>query len=76
MKIGRNEKCPCGSNKKFKHCCLNPWVYENRNLLKWLRENDKENDYSLVTEEEIQDQETTEVFRGRKMELMPNHNSE
>ena len=20
-KIGRNEKCPCGSNKKYKHCC-------------------------------------------------------
>ena len=24
-KIGRNEKCPCGSGRKFKHCCaLNP----------------------------------------------------
>lgn len=22
-KIGRNEKCPCGSGKKFKHCCSN-----------------------------------------------------
>lgn len=22
MKIGRNEKCPCGSGKKFKRCCL------------------------------------------------------
>lgn len=22
MKIGRNEKCPCGSNKKYKKCCL------------------------------------------------------
>jgi len=21
-KIGRNEMCPCGSNKKYKHCCL------------------------------------------------------
>jgi preprotein translocase subunit SecA len=21
-KVGRNEKCPCGSGKKFKHCCL------------------------------------------------------
>jgi uncharacterized protein YecA (UPF0149 family) len=20
-KVGRNEKCPCGSNKKFKKCC-------------------------------------------------------
>lgn len=22
-KIGRNEKCPCGSGKKYKYCCLN-----------------------------------------------------
>jgi len=21
-KIGRNERCPCGSGKKFKKCCL------------------------------------------------------
>lgn len=21
MKIGRNERCPCGSGKKYKHCC-------------------------------------------------------
>lgn len=21
VKIGRNEKCPCGSNKKYKYCC-------------------------------------------------------
>ena len=23
MKIGRNDKCPCGSGKKYKNCCLN-----------------------------------------------------
>ena len=23
MKTGRNDPCPCGSGKKFKHCCLN-----------------------------------------------------
>ena len=21
-KIGRNEPCPCGSGKKYKHCCM------------------------------------------------------
>ncbi len=21
-KVGRNEPCPCGSGKKYKHCCL------------------------------------------------------
>jgi preprotein translocase subunit SecA len=20
-KVGRNDPCPCGSGKKFKHCC-------------------------------------------------------
>lgn len=23
IKVGRNQQCPCGSQKKFKHCCLN-----------------------------------------------------
>ncbi len=23
MKIGRNDKCPCGSGKKYKRCCVN-----------------------------------------------------
>ena len=22
QKTGRNELCPCGSGKKYKHCCL------------------------------------------------------
>jgi hypothetical protein len=22
MKIGRNEPCPCGSDRKYKNCCL------------------------------------------------------
>jgi len=22
VKIGRNQKCPCGSDKKYKRCCL------------------------------------------------------
>lgn len=25
-KVGRNEKCPCGSGKKFKRCCS--WKYD------------------------------------------------
>ena len=24
MKISRNDPCPCGSGKKYKHCCLSP----------------------------------------------------
>jgi len=22
VKVGRNQKCPCGSGRKFKRCCL------------------------------------------------------
>lgn len=22
-KVGRNDPCPCGSGKKYKHCCIN-----------------------------------------------------
>lgn len=29
-KIGRNEICPCGSNKKFKHCCID--IYEREQM--------------------------------------------
>lgn len=28
MKVGRNEKCPCGSGKKFKNCCIDTPVEE------------------------------------------------
>ena len=27
-KVGRNEKCPCGSGKKYKNCCLSSGTYE------------------------------------------------
>ena len=26
-KIGRNDPCPCGSNRKFKNCCINKPEY-------------------------------------------------
>ncbi len=33
-KIGRNDPCPCGSGKKYKHCCL---VREEATDLEWRR---------------------------------------
>lgn len=46
VKIGRNDPCPCGSGKKYKHCCLNkPQGEKNEQQAeteeerqKWLRE--------------------------------------
>ena len=32
-KVGRNDPCPCGSGKKYKHCCLNEEKYSNRVVL-------------------------------------------
>jgi hypothetical protein len=40
MKIGRNDPCPCGSGKKYKHCCLNAAAQaaaEPPELLAWRR---------------------------------------
>ena len=38
MKIGRNAPCPCGSGKKYKHCCLNAKAAEpSEELLVWRR---------------------------------------
>ena len=27
-KVQRNDPCPCGSGKKYKHCCLNLGTFE------------------------------------------------
>ena len=32
MKTGRNDPCPCGSGKKYKHCCLSPASVANDEL--------------------------------------------
>ena len=32
-KIRRNEQCPCGSGKKYKHCCLASGKYETTHTI-------------------------------------------
>lgn len=32
-KINRNDKCPCGSGKKYKNCCLNEGTFEKHHEL-------------------------------------------
>jgi len=47
--IGRNDKCPCGSGKKYKKCCLpkveeqNAWTNKllNEDYEKWIVEDEK-----------------------------------
>ena len=33
-KIGRNDRCPCGSGKKYKNCCMNTNEYEGLKEIK------------------------------------------
>jgi hypothetical protein len=37
-KTGRNDPCPCGSGKKYKHCCLGTQSLSERSI--WQRQND------------------------------------
>ena len=32
-KVRRNEQCPCGSGKKYKHCCLASGKYETTHTI-------------------------------------------
>lgn len=36
--VGRNDKCPCGSGKKFKNCCGKDLYYEHHHYIIRLRE--------------------------------------
>ena len=33
-KVGRNDKCPCGSGKKYKNCCLSSGKFEGLKNIK------------------------------------------
>ena len=45
VKIGRNDPCPCGSGKKYKHCCLGKLTTENANSLRGTRNDDEDVDF-------------------------------
>ena len=38
-KIGRNDPCPCGSGKKYKHCCLPGYAPSIEHL--WARQHEE-----------------------------------
>ena len=42
-KIGRNEKCPCGSGEKYKNCCLSSGKYEKNHMLNAIEAADVKN---------------------------------
>jgi hypothetical protein len=69
--VGRNDACPCGSNKKFKKCCKSQHHFFAKRLAQWLQENDEEKpiDYKNITNEEFDDINTLKILLERKQEI-------
>ena len=76
MKIGRNEKCPCGSGKKYKYCCYAK--DRNKNETPEIEENE-----SAAADEETVDTKQKKKtssyqrtkFHGDKSSLRPSFQS-
>ena len=45
-KIGRNDPCPCGSGKKYKHCCLGKFPPENTNPFRGALNDDEDVEFN------------------------------
>jgi methionyl aminopeptidase len=58
---GRNDPCPCGSKKKFKHCCLNK-TQANKNPRK--------KNLSIKTPEQIEKMRAAGKFNGELMDYI------
>ena len=59
-KIGRNEQCPCGSGKKFKHCCL---PKEQAGMV----QNNPETEFKISLVNEIEDIVSVAVEKKQKI---------
>lgn len=79
VKIGRNDPCPCGSGKKYKHCCLNKpkkaidTVESEAEKKKWLKrypEAAKERKEGQIYLEDLFDAESIEADRLLYLALM------
>ena len=57
---GRNDPCPCGSRKKFKHCCLN----------KTLQKSSQKKNLSIKTPEQIEKMRAAGKFNGELMDYI------
>ena len=66
IKIGRNDKCPCGSGKKYKVCCMNKTIAQIdriesiREREKWLK------NYPYMGEEKVPDRVYLEDYFDRE----------
>ena len=66
-KIGRNDPCPCGSGKKYKHCCLGRSNETDRNSInQQVMKEVKERLESLEFESLEEVQEFIDGFMERK----------
>lgn len=73
MKIGRNDKCPCGSGKKFKRCCLEKPSPGELNEMRRSIENDSVADLEVLKSKGIFINLIRPVtFQGRKIWALGN----
>lgn len=79
VKIGRNDPCPCGSGKKYKHCCMNKpkspidLIESEEEKKKWLKdypETAKERKKGRIYLEDLFDAESIGVDRLLYLALM------
>jgi hypothetical protein len=74
MKIGRNGPCPCGSGKKYKHCCLSPTSALKDELHKLIAEQefDSIEDLQAITDDFIsqRNRQPQDDFHGLSPEKM------
>ena len=66
-KIGRNDPCPCGSGKKYKHCCVDRANHQSeesptRQVMEDIRESLNSREFSSLEEA----QELVDRFMERK----------
>ncbi len=47
-KVGRNDQCPCGSGRKYKHCCLKKKLFSNEDIRVIIKENNYTEEFADV----------------------------
>jgi len=74
MKTGRNDPCPCGSGKKYKHCCLSPTSAIKDELQKLIAEQefDSVEDLQAITDDFMsrKNRQPQDDFHGLSPEQM------
>lgn len=73
IKIGRNDKCPCGSGRKYKKCCLIKEMKEKQiindleNISKSTKIADKDGFYRIFWDDEVEKVNPVEYYKNYEL---------